>query len=136
MEKILKEERRTYTAYEAFDGTEFINERECAEYEKTAECVIKAHFKQHCTERVENPGEIFIEFPYEGAVSAYTVTDQQALDALKHYISFKGSNNIAERLDTSYIGQKVLVCETYETAWVYKLDEVISKLENLFIENE
>lgn len=45
MKEITKENKSTYTVYQATDGTEFNSKEECQKYEDTAKCVLLTKYK-------------------------------------------------------------------------------------------
>ena len=128
--KEIKESRiiEEVKGYEASDGTFFKDANECKKYEESARAIITARAKEY---RVYDGtcDDLYYDFSSENKLEIYDIVDADAAKAVAQYM-YEKSDNYREINIDKYIGEKFIVCWSYDEdyCWWYTISELMGEI--------
>lgn len=130
--KVTREVVETTIVYQAADGTEFLEEKQCELYEQSAACVLLAKLKD-CTiaEGWENE---CIDSNDENIYHTVVPTTQEHIDTMNQLWFMHGGKDTVKPKFSEKDFKTVILMGTrhynhkLDWCWFYKLDEVIAEI--------
>lgn len=138
--KEIKETIEKVIGYEAFDGTTFLNESECKEYEGKAVNVAYKHFKELFVNKTTEyylVGDIFYGPEYHD-FAVVEIKSKEDIKTIELYAQFTAAKDFT--VDEKYIGKKILLSlgnndDSHEWRHLRNygtIDEVINRISEPF----